>query len=81
MNIIPIAPERQAELERFAMEHGQSPAELLDDAIATYLAWQKRDYAEAIAGIRQGYEDVKAGRMMPAEQVFDDMRRKHGFPD
>jgi hypothetical protein len=37
-------------------------------------------YAEAVEGIRQGYEDMKAGLTVPAEQVFDDMRRKHGFP-
>ena len=28
MNTIPITPERQAELEKYATEHGQSPAEL-----------------------------------------------------
>ena len=81
MKTIPITPERQAELEKFATEHGQSPAELLDDAIMSYLAWQKRDYNEAVAGIARGYEDVQAGRTRPAEDVFEDMRRRHGFSD
>lgn len=81
MNTIPITPERQAELEKFAVEHGQSPAELLDDAIESYLAWQKQDYTQAVEGIAKGYEDVRAGRTRPAEDVFEDMRRRHGFPD
>jgi predicted transcriptional regulator len=81
MNTIPITPERQAELEKFATKHGQSPAELLDDAIVSYLAWQKQDYAQAVEGIAQGYEDMKAGRTRPAENVFEDLRRRHGFPD
>lgn len=65
MDSIPIKPERQAEL---------------DDAIASYPAWQKQDFEEAIEGIRRGYEDVKAGRTRPAAEIFADLRRKHGSP-
>lgn len=81
MDMVPIRPERKAELERFALEHGQSPADALDDAIASYLDWQKQDFEETLKGIRQGYEDVRAGRTRPAAEVFEGLRRKHGFPD
>jgi hypothetical protein len=40
--------------------------------------WQ--DYQEAIEGIRQGYEDVKAGRAQSAEEAFEELRVKHGLP-
>ena len=38
------------------------------------------DRAEATEGIRRGLEDVKHNRTKPAEQVFDEMRRKHSIP-
>lgn len=81
VEMVPIKPERKAELERFALEHGQSPADTLDDAIASYLAWQKQDFDEAVEGIRRGWKDVKAGRTRPAAAVFEKLRRKHGLPD
>jgi hypothetical protein len=39
----------------------------LDEALAAYLEWERADYREAVEGIRQGYEDVKAGRTRPGE--------------
>jgi prevent-host-death family protein len=35
---------------------------------------------EAEEGIRQGLDDVAHGRTRPAEEVFDEIRRKHGTP-
>jgi predicted transcriptional regulator len=49
----------------------------LDDALATYLEWERQDFAEAVEGIRRGYEDVKAGRTRPASEFLADLRRKH----
>ena len=40
--------------------------------------WQ--DYQEAIEGIRQGYEDLKAGRTQSAEEAFEELRVMHGLP-
>jgi predicted transcriptional regulator len=79
MQSIPLTPGRQAELEKFAQEHGQSPADTLDEAVATYLEWRRQDYQEAVEGIRGGYEDVRAGRTRPVREFFNDMRRKHGI--
>ena len=80
MDMIPIKPERKAQLEEYAQRHGQDTASALDDALSEYLAWERRDFAEAVDGIRQGYEDVKAGRTQSAEDAFDELREKQGLP-
>jgi len=37
-------------------------------------------FQEAVEGIREGYEDMKAGRTQPAGEAFEDLREKHGLP-
>jgi predicted transcriptional regulator len=80
MQSLPIKSERLAELEEFARRRGKSTADALDDALAEYLEWERQDYQEALEGIRQGLEDVKAGRTKPADEFLDDFARKHGLP-
>ena len=80
METLPVKPERLAQLEDLARRRGKSTAEALDDALADYLDWERQDYQEAVEGIRQGYQDVKAGRTKPAEQFLDEFARKHGLP-
>src|ERR1039458_8050605 len=65
MDVIPIKPERKAQLEEYAQRRGQDPATALDDALAEYLEWERQDFEQAVEGIRQGHEDVKAGRTQP----------------
>lgn len=77
---ITLKPERRAELEAYAQLHGQTPAEALDDLLAAQLTWEKREYREAVAGIKRGYEDVKAGRTQPAKVFLEELRVDHGFP-
>jgi PHD/YefM family antitoxin component YafN of YafNO toxin-antitoxin module len=36
--------------------------------------------ADAAEGVRQGIEDVREGRTVPARDVFDRMRREYGIP-
>ena len=62
MDMIPLKPERKAQLEEYAKRRGQDPATAtaLDDALASYLEWERQDFAEAVEGVRQGYEDVKS---------------------
>ena len=79
MKTIPLKPERQAELEEFAPRRGKTPADALDEAIAAYLEWERQDFEEAVRGIQQGYDDVKAGRTRPADQFLSDMRQKRGL--
>lgn len=79
MKTIPLKPERQAELEEFARRRGKTPADALDEALGTYLEWERQDFEEAVRGIQQGYDDMKAGRTRPADQFLSDMRQKHGL--
>lgn len=80
METLPVKPERLAQLEEFARRRGKSAADALDDVLADYLDWERQDYQEALDGIRQGYEDVHAGRTRPAEEFLDEFARKHGLP-
>lgn len=80
MEGIHLTPERQAQLEDYARRHGQDPTAALDSALAAYLDWERQDYQDAVEGIRQGYNDLKAGRTQPADEAFEDLRGKHGLP-
>jgi antitoxin ParD1/3/4 len=55
-----------------------------DEAIteAVKLLRQREDAEEArvLEGIRQGLEDMRAGRGRPAEEVFADIRRDFNLP-
>ena len=80
METLPVKPERLAQLEEFARRRGKNTADALDDALADYLEWERQDYQDAVEGIRQGYEDVNAGRTKLAEEFLDEFARKHGLP-
>lgn len=80
MDIIPLKPERRAQLEEYAKRRGQEPAAALDEALAAYLEWERQDFAEAAEGVGRGYEDVRAGRTRPAAEFLADLRLKHDLP-
>jgi predicted transcriptional regulator len=80
MDMMPVKPERKAQLEEYAQRHGQSAPEALDEIIADHLAWEQQDYQEAVEGIREGLADIEAGRVSPADEVFERLRVKHGLP-
>jgi predicted transcriptional regulator len=80
MEMIPVTPERKAQLEKYAQRHGQDAATALDDVLADYLAWEEQDYEKSVEAIRRGNEDVLAGRTRPAEEVFEGLRLKYGLP-
>ncbi|HXJ96551.1 MAG TPA: hypothetical protein VMT20_27245 [Terriglobia bacterium] len=80
MDTIPLKPERKAQLEEYAKRFGQDPATVLDEALDSYLESEQRDFEEAVEGIRQGYEDMEAGRTQSAEEMFEELRLKHGLP-
>ena len=54
-------------------------SDTLDEALAAHLEWERTDYREAVDGIRQGYEDVKAGRTRPAAEFLAEMHGKYGI--
>ncbi len=80
MEMIPLTPERKAQLEDYAERHGQAPAEVLDEVLAEALEWERQDHREAVEGIRQGYAAFKAGRTRPVAEAFEELREKHGLP-
>ena len=80
METISITAERKAQLEEYAQRSGQDTTSALDTALEEYLAWQQQDYQEAVEGIREGYADMLAGRTQPIEEVFEELRVKHGLP-
>ena len=80
MQTLPVRSERLAQLEEFARRRGKSTADALDDVLADYLEWERQEYQEAVEAVRQGLEDVKAGRTKPAEQFLGEFARKHGLP-
>ena len=77
---IHLSPERQAQLNDYALRHGQDAAVALDDVLAAALEWEQQDYQEAVEGIRRGYADLKAGRVRPIKESFEELREKHGLP-
>lgn len=48
--------------------------------LANYLEWERQDYQEAVEGIQEGYEDLKAGRTQLADEALWELRVKHGLP-
>ena len=80
MEMMPLKPERKAQIEEYAKRRGLDPVTALDEALAAYLDWDRRDFAESVEGIRRGLEDVKAGCTRSADAVLDDLRRKHDIP-
>lgn len=80
MELVPLTPERKAQLDEYAQRHGQDPAAALDEALAAYLEWERQDFEDAVEGIARGHADVKAGRTRSAADFLSDMRRKHGIP-
>ena len=57
--------------EEFAL--ASSLIEALSEADIAALADERE-------GLRQGEEDVAAGRMRPAKDVFDDLRKRYQIP-
>jgi predicted transcriptional regulator len=79
MEMVPVTPERKAQLEEYAQRRGQDTATALDEALAAYLEWERQDFEEAVQGVHEGYEEVKAGRTRPAAEFLAELRRKHGL--
>ena len=77
---LPIRSERLAELEEFARRRGKTPADALDDVLAGHLEWERQDYQEAVQAVRRGLEDLKAGRVKPANEFLDEFAREHRLP-
>jgi predicted DNA-binding protein len=67
-------PETESRLNELAAKTGRSPADLIEDAMAGYLA----EVAETRNMLAIRYDDIKSGRVKPidGEQAFARLRRK-----
>jgi len=54
---------------------------VLQDAKTYRRMWEELERLLAIEGIRRGLADAEAGRMMPADEFLDEMKRKFNIPD
>src|SRR5260370_39224854 len=80
MDLIPLKPERKAQLEEYAHRHAQDPAAALDDALAAYLERERQAYLDAVEGTPRGYQAVKVSRTFPAAAVRDGIPRQPVIP-
>jgi predicted transcriptional regulator len=65
-----IQPAIKEKLGRLAKDTGRTSYDLAAEAISAYV---EREF-EIIEGLRRGLEDVKAGRIVPHEQVVAEAR-------
>lgn len=78
--MVPLKPERKAQLDEYARRRGQDPAAALDDVLAAYFDEEQQDYGETVKAAQEAYEDVKAGRTRPAAEFLEELRVTHGLP-
>ncbi len=79
MDAITLNPERRLPLEEYARRRDQDLAAALDDALATYLEWERQDYADTLEAVLEGYQEAKAGRAQPSGAFLEELRVKHGL--
>jgi antitoxin ParD1/3/4 len=57
-----------------------SPDEVIAAGVRLLRQHEEAEETLALEGIRQGLEDMHAGRGRPAEEVFADIRREFSLP-
>ncbi|MFI5089090.1 MAG: hypothetical protein ACHP7P_03410 [Terriglobales bacterium] len=72
--VVRLKPETESRLQELAATSGRTPDELVEDAMAGYLA-ELTQVREMLDG---RYDEVKSGRVEPidGEEAFDRLRRK-----
>ncbi len=68
---IRVSPEVKEKLERIATDTRRSKSFLAGEAVSAYVDRE----LEIIEGIKRGLADVRAGRVVPHEQVMSEARR------
>jgi len=72
--VVRLKPETESKLQELAATTGRQPDELVEDAMAGYLA----ELAQARKILDSRYDDLKSGRVAPVDgqEAFDRLRRK-----
>jgi predicted transcriptional regulator len=52
-----------------------------EEVVVQALCWLRDERQEAISGIKQGLDDVAAGRTQPLAEAFADIRKEFGVPE
>jgi len=68
------SPEIQAKIDRWVMETGRGPDELIEDAVAGYF----EELAQTREMLNSRYDDLKSGRVKPVsgDEVVAHFREK-----
>jgi predicted transcriptional regulator len=72
--VVRLKPETESKLQELAATTGRQPDELVEDAMAGYLA----ELAEVRKMLDNRYDDLKSGRVAPidGQEAIDRLRRK-----
>jgi predicted transcriptional regulator len=72
--VVNLKPETESRLQELAATTGRAPDELVEDAMAGYLA----ELTQVRAMLDDRYDDIKSGRVTPidGDDAFDQLRRK-----
>ena len=72
--VVRLKPETESRLQELAASSGRAPDELVEDAMAGYLA----ELAQLRTALDSRYDEIKSGRVKPVdgEAVFKSLRTK-----
>ncbi len=72
--VLRLKPETESRLQELAATTGRQPDELLEDAMAGYLA----ELAQVRKMLDNRYDDLQSGRVAPidGQEAFDRLRQK-----
>jgi predicted transcriptional regulator len=70
-------------VERFAEENGQTPAEVVENALAAYIGGEVDEYdddlEDSLAAIDEAIAEVEAGETISLEDFKREIRRDYGL--
>jgi hypothetical protein len=75
-----VKSERLASSKSSRGDTGRAPRTPPTTSWPDYIEWDRQDCQDAVEGIRQGLEEVKAGRTKPAHQFLEEFARAHELP-
>ena len=52
-----------------------------EDVVVQALRWLREERQGAVLGIKQGLDDLAAGRTQPITEAFADIRKEFGVPE
>jgi len=72
--VVNLKPETESRLKELCITTGRAPAELIEEAMAGYLA----ELAQTRKMLDGRYDDIKSARVEPmdGEEAFDHIRKK-----